>query len=110
MGGDYFSFVLIGIAFSDYLGVGLGSFAGTIREGQMLGTLEAMLVTPTRVHSIILFSSIWQFLHSFWWSILSYYYSARLAAEGLLFSAHYLFPQGHASCTPAKLLFPGIGL
>jgi len=62
MGGDYFSFVLIGIAFSDYLGVGLGSFAGTIREGQMLGTLEAMLVTPTRVHSIILFSSIWQFL------------------------------------------------
>jgi len=61
-GGDYFSFVLIGIAFSDYLGVGLGSFAGTIREGQMLGTLEAMLVTPTRVHTIVLFSSIWQFL------------------------------------------------
>jgi len=61
-GGDYFSFVLIGIAFSDYLGVGLSSFAGTIRQGQMLGTLEAMLVTPTRVHSIVLFSSIWQFL------------------------------------------------
>lgn len=61
-GGDYFSFVLIGIAFSDYLGVGLSSFAGTIREGQMLGTLEAMLVTPTRVHTIVLFSSVWQFL------------------------------------------------
>ena len=61
-GGDYFSFVLIGIAFSDYLGVGLSSFAGTIRQGQMLGTLEAMLVTPTRVHTIVLFSSIWQFL------------------------------------------------
>lgn len=61
-GGDYFSFVLIGIAFSDYLGVGLGTFAGTIREGQMLGTLEAMLVTPTRIHTIVLFSSLWQFL------------------------------------------------
>jgi len=58
-GGDYFSFVLIGIAFSDYLGVGLTSFAGIIREGQMLGTLEAMLITPPP--EFILLTS---FLHS----------------------------------------------
>jgi len=63
-GGDYFSFVLIGITFSDYLRFGLGSFAEAIREGQMLGTLEAMLATPTRIHSIVLFSSAWRFLFS----------------------------------------------
>ncbi|MDY6932268.1 MAG: ABC transporter permease, partial [Halobacteriota archaeon] len=61
-GGDYFSFVLIGIAFSNYLMTGLSSFAGSIRNEQMMGTLEAMLVTPTKTSSIITFSSLWSFI------------------------------------------------
>ncbi|MFB0534598.1 MAG: ABC transporter permease, partial [Anaerolineae bacterium] len=60
-GGDYFSFVLVGIAFSGYLGVAMGSFSGSIRQGQMMGTLEAMLVTPTRLSTILLSSSLWNF-------------------------------------------------
>lgn len=60
-GGDYFSFVLIGIAFSNFLAVGLGSFSTSIRGEQMMGTLEAMLVTPTRLSTIILSSSQWSF-------------------------------------------------
>lgn len=61
-GGDYFSFVIIGIAFSGYLSTSLHSFSGAIREGQMLGTIEAMMVTPTGIPSIILFSSLWSFI------------------------------------------------
>ncbi len=61
-GGDYFSFVLIGIAFSTYLWTGLGSFSGSIRNEQMMGTLEAMLITPTKISLIILFSSLWNFI------------------------------------------------
>lgn len=61
-GGNYFSFVLIGIAFTTYLWTGLGSFSGSIRNEQMMGTLEAMLVTPTRISLIILFSSLWSFI------------------------------------------------
>ena len=61
-GGDYFSFVLIGIAFSGYFGVGLSSFANTIRQAQTTGTLEAMLMTPTRVSTVVLCSSIWNYL------------------------------------------------
>lgn len=61
-GGDYFSFVLIGIAFSDYLGLALGSMANTIRNGQMAGTLEALLATPTRIPTIIVSSSLYSFL------------------------------------------------
>lgn len=60
-GGNYFSFVLIGIAFSNFLSVGLGSFATSIRSEQMIGTLEAMLVTPTRLSNIVLSSSQWSF-------------------------------------------------
>ena len=61
-GGDYFSFLLIGIAFSNFLSTGLESFAGNIRIEQLMGTLEAMLVTPTKLSVIVLSSSLWNFL------------------------------------------------
>jgi ABC-2 type transport system permease protein len=61
-GGDYFSFVLIGIAFADYLTVSLGSFAGQIRSAQLQGTLEALLVTPTSVSVILFSSTLYNFL------------------------------------------------
>jgi len=61
-GGDYFSFVLIGLAFSGYLGLSLSNFAASIREGQMTGTLEIMLLSPTRLSSILLSSSLWSYL------------------------------------------------
>ena len=61
-GGDYFSFVLIGIAFLGYFSTGLSSFAGSLRHAQTTGTLEAMLATPTRLSAIILASSLWDYL------------------------------------------------
>jgi ABC-2 type transport system permease protein len=61
-GGDYFSFVLIGLAFSGYLGLSLSSFASSIREGQMTGTLEIMLLSPSRLSTILLSSSLWPYL------------------------------------------------
>lgn len=61
-GGDYFTFVLIGIAFLGYFSTGLSSFANSLRHSQTTGTLEAMLTTPTRLSSIILASSLWDYL------------------------------------------------
>ncbi|MBN1234999.1 MAG: ABC transporter permease [Methanotrichaceae archaeon] len=61
-GGDYFSFVLIGMAFSGYLMISLRSFSESVRDEQMMGTLEAMLVTPTGTSSIIALSSLWNFI------------------------------------------------
>ncbi len=61
-GGNYFSFVLIGIAFYSYLSVSLQSLSRTVREGQMLGTLEALLVTQTEIPTIILSSTIYSFI------------------------------------------------
>ncbi len=59
--GDYFAFVLIGVAFTDYLAISLGSFAGEIRNAQLLGTLEALLVTPTSVPTILFSSCLYNF-------------------------------------------------
>jgi len=61
-GGDYFSFVLIGLAFNGYLGLSLSSFASSIRDGQMTGTLEIMLLSPTRLSAILFSSSLWDYL------------------------------------------------
>jgi ABC-type multidrug transport system ATPase subunit/ABC-type multidrug transport system permease subunit len=61
-GGDYFSFVLIGIAFAGYFGVGLTSFSNSLRQAQTTGTLEAMLTTPTGLSTIVLSSSVWDYL------------------------------------------------
>lgn len=60
--GNYFSFALVGMAMALYLRAGLGSFAESVREEQMMGTLEVMLSTPTSLTTIILSSSLWRFL------------------------------------------------
>ncbi len=61
-GGDYFAFVLIGVAFGSYFGVGLTGFARALRQAQTTGTLEAMLMTPTPVSLIIVGSAVWSYL------------------------------------------------
>jgi len=61
-GGNYFSFVLIGTAFSSYLNVGLDGFSSSIRNAQLTGTLEAVLVTRTRFTTILIFQTLWNFL------------------------------------------------
>jgi len=63
-GGDYFSFVLIGIAFSGYHQVALSGFSRSIREAQMKGTLEAVLLTQTGIPAIVLCSSLYRFIWS----------------------------------------------
>jgi len=61
-GGNYFAFVLIGIAFFSYFRVSMESISKSIRDGQMLGTLEAMLVTQTNIPTIIFSSTLYSFL------------------------------------------------
>lgn len=61
-GGDYFAFVLIGIAFSGYFTVGLTGFSSALRQAQMSGTLEAMLMTPTSLPMLIVGSALWSYL------------------------------------------------
>jgi len=60
--GGYFTFVLIGIAVSNYISVASRSYADRLREAQLTGTLEAMMMTPTPVGQIVIFSTIYDFL------------------------------------------------
>jgi ABC-2 type transport system permease protein len=61
-GGDYFSFVIIGVALAGYMQVALGAFSANIREAQITGTLEAMIATRTSAPVVIFSSSLYDFL------------------------------------------------
>jgi ABC-2 type transport system permease protein len=61
-GVSYFSYVLVGMAFFSYTGVGLGSFAARVREEQLQGTLEFLLMTPVGVRPLLLGMGLWNFI------------------------------------------------
>jgi len=58
---DYFAYVLLGLAFYHYLTSAMLAFSSKVRQEQMTGTLEAMLVTPTSLGTIVLGSALWDF-------------------------------------------------
>lgn len=61
-GVTYFPYVLLGMAFFSYIGVGLGSFSCRIRLEQMQGTLEAILLTPTKLSTFLFSLALWNLL------------------------------------------------
>jgi ABC-2 type transport system permease protein len=61
-GGEYFPFVLIGIAMQNYLMVSLRGFSASLRESQLSGTIEAVLVTPVTIPMFLLGSTAYSFV------------------------------------------------
>jgi ABC-2 type transport system permease protein len=68
-GMDYFSYSVVGIAFLRYLSSLNSTFARKVRQEQVTGTLEAMLVTPNRTSSLILMSSTYDVISSSIWIV-----------------------------------------
>ena len=61
-GGDYFSFVIIGIAFQSYLGLSMDTMASSLRREQLLGTLESVAATRTPLTVFAIGGALWQFV------------------------------------------------
>jgi ABC-2 type transport system permease protein len=61
-GVEPFPWLLVGMAFQIYFSTALYSFADKVRSEQVLGTLEAMLVSPTPTSVVIFSSTAWDFL------------------------------------------------
>ncbi len=106
-GGDYFAFVLIGVAFAAYQNVGLNSFSQSLRQEQFLNTLEPLLMTPISTRQFLLGSSLWDFLYA----------TIRVALYLALGAAFFGFRLGQARIVPALavlgltlLVFMGLGV
>ncbi|MBN1420198.1 MAG: ABC transporter permease [Planctomycetes bacterium] len=105
--GGYFPFVLVGLAASSFVTVGLHAFAEEIRNAQVMGTLEALLATPTSVHLILLGSAFPSFIKSFLLAVLyilggTYVFGATLHLESS--------PQALAILLLTFLAFCGVGM
>jgi ABC-2 type transport system permease protein len=58
----YMQFAAIGIAFGGFLSIGLGQVATAVRQEQLMGTLESLLMTPTSTATIQVGSVAYQLL------------------------------------------------
>ncbi|MDH3628857.1 MAG: ABC transporter permease [Acidobacteriota bacterium] len=56
-----FDWFVVGLAFQFYFSTALYAFSAKMRSEQLLGTLEAMLVTPTPTSMVIFSSAAWDF-------------------------------------------------
>ena len=57
----YFQYIAINFAFVRFQTAALNSFAEAIRDGQLTGTLEVVLATPTTLPVLVLSSGVWSF-------------------------------------------------
>ncbi|MFV0387908.1 MAG: ABC transporter permease [Pyrinomonadaceae bacterium] len=61
---------LIGLAVLNYFLTGFSSLANAIRQEQMQGTLESVLLTPINVPTVIISSSAWAYVEATFYSFL----------------------------------------
>ena len=59
---DYFAYLMIGVALMDFMYTSLETFDNNIRESQLMGTLEIVLLTPVKLSHMLLFSSLWPYI------------------------------------------------
>ncbi len=60
----YFQYLAVNSAFVRFQTAALNSFAESIRDAQLTGTLEIVLSTPTQLPTLILSSAVWSFAYT----------------------------------------------
>lgn len=61
-GGNYFAFVILGVAFATFLAAALNASGAAIFRDQSAGTLEALISMPTSLVTLTVASSLWPIL------------------------------------------------
>lgn len=86
--GEYFPYVLLGLAFYNYLSLSLKTFSVSLREEQVTGTLEAVFLAPLKIPVLIICLPCWDFifnsLNAFFCLLFGIYFlGARFIAPNL---------------------------
>ena len=92
---------LTGMAMLNYFMTGFSSLANAIRQEQVQGTLESVLMTPISVPTVIVASSAWDFVQA------TFFSSLYLVFGWLFFDVHY---QGNYFLALAFLLLTTVVL
>ncbi len=94
----YLEFVAVGIALGVFVQLGLGRVAGAIRNEQLTGTLESLLMTPTAPATIQLGSVVYEFVY------IPVRTALFFAVIGIAFGLHFE-PSGFAPALVVLLAF-----
>ncbi|MBV8370073.1 MAG: ABC transporter permease [Candidatus Eremiobacteraeota bacterium] len=90
----YFQFIAINFALVRFQTAALNSFADAIRDGQLTGTLEVVLATPTSLPVLVLSSGLWSFtltaLQTTFFLIVAVVFGLDLSHTNLLTAAVFL--------------------
>jgi ABC-2 type transport system permease protein len=105
-GHGYAQFLLAGIAFTDIFMTSMQSFPGSIRDAQMTGTLEPMLLAPIRTTQFVLASSLFPIVQS----LLRVALVITVAVFGFGYWTHANPLTALIILVPGCLVFAGIGL
>lgn len=87
--GDFFIFLLIGLAYTRFLYTWLNCFADSLQGEFYNGSLEIMLVTPTSIFEILFFSVLWSQVYAFMHVLLyffagAYFFKVHFAPGGYI--------------------------
>jgi len=87
---EYFPFVIIGIALSNYLSVATRGFSQRIRESQITGTLESTLISGVSPHGFLIYSTLYDFIFSTFRIFIYLIIANLLSSNGFILSQlHY---------------------
>ena len=96
-GHNYFAFLIIGLALTDFVATSLDTFSTSIRDSQMAGTLEVVLLSPIRLTEMVVYSSLWPYLFT------AFRFGAYVGFGWLLFGLP-IDPQGLPAALAVLLL------
>lgn len=105
-GGDWFSFVIVGWAFLQYLQVSLFTFSQSLREEQLAGTLELLLAAPQPEGRLVLALAAWDYV---WQSVTIAVFLGIATLFGLRWNLGGLLP-AVAAIAATLAAYVGIGL
>jgi ABC-2 type transport system permease protein len=92
--GTYFQYLAINSAFVRFQTAALNSFAEAIRDGQLAGTLEVVLATPTTMPEVVLASGVWSFaftgMQTAFYLVVATFFGLDLSHVNLLTAAAFL--------------------
>jgi ABC-2 type transport system permease protein len=86
-GGNYFAFVVLGLAVFGFLSVATTTVGAAVRQEQTVGTLEAVMTAPLSLIALVLGAALWPLIVAFV-SMLLYLIIARWAFGADLMTAN----------------------
>lgn len=85
-GGDYLVFVVVGIVFQSLVTTSLAAFSRTVRDEQIMGTLEFLFLSETPLWRVLIYSALWDFLWT--WVVATITLGVAILVFGVQFHAN----------------------